>query len=74
MMQSVEELDKLTDGVAVGNACGIAKKGFGLSEISPTWYSRLGRLPGGPLDQFVWQIQLSSFHSCIVGEAYGFSS
>jgi hypothetical protein len=60
-----------------GNCCTPAQKqeALTLGDIAPTWHGRLlERLPRAGLRRILWHHQMALPETCIVGEAYGFSS
>jgi hypothetical protein len=78
-MQS-QKVDKTTFGIN-GNCTSVAalqeyaESALTLGDIAPTWYRILGqRLQAYSLKRLLWYLHMASPETCIVGEAYGFSS
>jgi hypothetical protein len=75
----LQEVDKTTFGIN-GNCTSVAalqhaESALTLWHIAPTWYGILGqRLPAYSPKRLVWYLHMASPETCIVGEAYGFSS
>ena len=47
---------------------------IGLSQIAPTWSQRLSKLPVPFLTKIKWFLDIHNRDTCVVGEAYGFTS
>jgi hypothetical protein len=47
---------------------------IGLSQIAPTWSQRLSKLPVPFPTKIKWFLDIHNKDTCVVGEAYGFTS